>query len=394
MKNFIYISPHFPDHFHKFVTALKNAGFNVLGIGDCNFDSLSNELKRDLTEYYACYDMENFDCLKNAVSYFVNKYGYIDYLESNNEYWLPRDAKLRSIFNINGVKEEEINEYNHKSLMKKHFEEAGVKTAPWILFDTKENLEKFINKFGYPIFIKPDCGVGADGDFKIESDDDLNYFLENKNPNITYICESFITGNIVSFDGVANSKSEIVFCTNDCFPPSIADILKQQKDLFYYGYPGLMKGFETIGPKVIKAFKVKNRFFHIEFFVLTKKNKGFAEKGEIVALETNMRPAGGYTTDVINFANSIDCYKIYAETLMNDTSIIPNNEKFYCACASRKEYRSYLHSENEIFEKYNLCAHGNYPKVFSGVMGDKYYLLKCKTLKEMKEFKEFVETKV
>ena len=115
MKNFVFISPHFPDTYYKFVEGLAKNGFRVLGIGDCPYDQLSNELKAALTEYYACYNMENFEEEAKAVAYFENKYGHIDYLESNNEYWLQRDAWLRDRFHITtGVGGEEIKVYQHK----------------------------------------------------------------------------------------------------------------------------------------------------------------------------------------------------------------------------------------------------------------------------------------
>ena len=189
MQNFVFISPHFPDSYYRFVVALKNNGFRVLGVGDAPYEDLSPELKNSLTEYYRCYNMENFDEEINAIRYFENKYGHIDYLESNNEYWLERDAKLRDIFHIDtGIGYEGIQMYQHKSLMKNGYKKAGAKTAAFILIDTYENAVKFAKKVGYPIFIKPDYGVGAEGDFKIKNEEDLRRFFEVKNPYTTYIC--------------------------------------------------------------------------------------------------------------------------------------------------------------------------------------------------------------
>ena len=394
MKNFIFISPHFPDHFVKFVHELKEVGFRVLGIGDCPFDNLPQSLKEDLTEYYGCWNMDNFDNEVEAVRYFENKYGHIDYLESNNEFWLERDAKLRTIFNIEGMKEDNIKTYQHKSLMKACFKKAGVKVAKHILISTREAADKFVDEVGYPIFIKPDYGVGAEGDYKIKNSADLDAFFAKKLENVTYICEQFIPGIIVSYDGVADENSDVVFNTNDVFPPSISDIVQSKSDLCYYTMPGLYPGFEEIGPKVIKAFEVKKRFFHIEFFVLTADVPGFAKKGEIVGLETNMRPAGGYTTDMVNFANSIDCYRIYADVMMGNPVSIPNYEKFYCACASRRDGVSYRRDERLIYERYPICASGRYAKVLSGAMGDKYFMCKFKSLDEVDAFNKFVVEKI
>ena len=170
MKNFVFISPHFPDSFYRFVVALKNNGFRVLGIGDSPYEKLNPELKAALTEYYVCYNMDNFENEVNAVRYFENKYGHIDYIESNNEYWLDKDAALREIFGVTtGPVGKEIEFYNHKSLMKIGYKKAGAKVADYILVSDRESLENFIKKVDYPVFIKPDHGVGAEGTFKIKN---------------------------------------------------------------------------------------------------------------------------------------------------------------------------------------------------------------------------------
>ena len=292
MRNFILISPHFPQTYYRFAEALKQRGFRVLGIGDAPYEELTPELKANIDEWYACYNMDNFDNELKAVQYYIDKYGEIEYLESNNEYWLDRDAKLREWFNIkNGVRPSELAYWQHKSMMKKLYKKAGAKVADYILVENKDQLLTFINKVGYPVFIKPDMGVGAEGDYKIENIEDVDAFFTKRNPSVTYICEQFVTGNIVSFDGICDENSNVVFCTSNVFPPSVADVVEQGGDLFYYTVKEIPEDLERIGREVIKAFNVKKRFFHLEFFRLTKRVKGVGKTGDLVALETNMRPA-------------------------------------------------------------------------------------------------------
>ncbi len=100
MSNFIFISPNFPTNYWQFCRELKNDGMNVLGIGDQPYDELRPELKDSLNEYYKVGSLENYDEVYRAVAFFAFKYGRIDWLESNNEYWLERDAALRTDFNI------------------------------------------------------------------------------------------------------------------------------------------------------------------------------------------------------------------------------------------------------------------------------------------------------
>ena len=98
--NFIFISPQFPRTYWEFCNRLKKNGVNVLGIADTPYDSLSPELKDSLTEYYRVDDMNNYGDMFKAVAYLSYKYGKIDWLESNNEFWLEQDARLRTDFNL------------------------------------------------------------------------------------------------------------------------------------------------------------------------------------------------------------------------------------------------------------------------------------------------------
>ena len=398
MQNFILISPHFPETYYMFAESLKRNGFRVLGIGDCPYENLSWELRNNLDEYYCCHDMDNFDNEIRAVQYFCDKYGRIDYLESNNEYWLAKDAQLRQIFDIpNGVRPDELKFWQHKSLMKKHYQEAGALVADYILVEDKESLLKFIDKVGYPVFIKPDIGVGAAGDFKITNEEDVDNFFNKKESWITYICEQFIDGDIISFDGICDSNSNVVFCASNYFPPSVADVVKVGKDLFYYTLKSVPEDLKEIGQRVVKAFNVRKRFFHLEFFRLNKAVKNLGKKGDIVALETNMRPAGGFTPDLINFSQSVNCYQIWADVMAFDE----NREdmsmtKYFAACASRRNGVWYVHSDSEILMKYRdqLSAEGYYPYILSGAMGDRFFMAKLNNLKEIEEFKEFVEQRM
>ena len=398
MKNFVFISPHFPETYFHFVVALKKNGFRVLGVGDQAYDSLNQELKNALTEYYLCHDMDIFENEVKAIQYFTDKYGHIDYLESNNEYWLDRDAKLREIFGITtGPVGKEIEYYQHKSLMKIGYKNAGAKTAAWILYEDRDQLLKFIDKVGYPVFAKPDKGVGAEETFKMENPADVDYFCRKIHEKGVYIIEQFISGNIISFDGICDSNSNVVFCTSNSFPPSIATIVHERGDLFFFTYPHAPKDLEEIGRKVIKAFKVKQRFFHLEFFRLTKAAKGVGKVGDIVPLETNMRPAGAYTPDSMNFANSCNVYQIYADVMAFDENRQKDEYKhYYCAVASRRFNAKYVHSDEELLNKYygKICNYGNYPRILADAMGDKFFMAKFDTEEEVEEYRAFTEARL
>ena len=86
--NFIFVSPHFPNTYWNFCDRLHRNGVNVLGIGDAPFDEIPGELKHCLTEYYRVDNLGSYEEMLRAVAYFTFHYGKIDWIESNNEYWL------------------------------------------------------------------------------------------------------------------------------------------------------------------------------------------------------------------------------------------------------------------------------------------------------------------
>ena len=130
--------------------------------------------------------------------------------------------------------------------------------------------------------------------------------------------EEYINGTIVSFDGVADSHCVPLFYTSNVFPTPMLDIVSQNGDLSYWTQKTVPAALKDVGFRTIKAFGAKSRFFHCEFFQLNEDKPGLGKKGDYVALEVNMRPAGGYTPDMINYANSVDCYQIWADMVCYD----------------------------------------------------------------------------
>ena len=160
--NFVFVSPQFPASYWNFCDRLKQRGVTVLGLSDAPYDSLSDQVKNSLTEYYRVDNMEDYDQMVRAMGYFTHKYGKIDWLESNNEYWLTQDARLRTDFNITtGMKSEQVANVRRKSAMKAFYKKAGVPTARYHMVSSLEEGLAFAEEVGYPVFVKPDGGMGA-----------------------------------------------------------------------------------------------------------------------------------------------------------------------------------------------------------------------------------------
>ena len=389
MKNVVFVSPNFPTNYWKFCHHLKTNGMNVLGIGDQPYNELLPELKNSLNEYYKVSSLENYEEVYRAVAYFIHKYGRIDWLESNNEYWLERDAALRTDFHItSGFQVEDMPRIKYKSGMKQYYRNAGVPTARYYLVEDLAGCKAFIQQVGWPVVAKPDNGVGASHTYKITCDADLEAFLAAKEPDVTYIMEEFIHAEINSYDAIYDSQGEPIFETGNVTPSSLMDVVNEKDNSLYYIVKDLPEDTRAAGRATAKSFGVRSRFVHFEFFRLTQDQEGMGKKGDVVALEVNMRPCGGFSPDMMNFANSTDVYKIWADMIAFDRSTQPAGEHFYCAYAGRRDGKPFRYSHEEILEKYSrqMKMVERIPEALSGAMADQMYVANFSTKEELDQF--------
>ena len=392
--NFIFISPNFPHTYWNFCDRLKKNGVNVLGIGDASYDGLEDGLKGALTEYFKVDSLEDYDQVFRAVAFFSYKYGKIDWIESLNEYWLEQDAKLRTDFNVTtGIQSDRISFIKEKSLMKKLYQEAGIPTARQSKVTTREAGRAFIDEIGgYPVIVKPDIGVGANDTWKLNNDEQFNAFYDHL-PAVPYVMEEFIVGDLISYEAILNSKFEPLFENMTTWPTPIMEIVNDDLNLKYYTNPDVPAKLREIGRKTSKEFGVDRRFVHLEFFRLTADRKGLGKKGDYAGLEVNMRPPGGYTPDMMNYAHSTDVYQIYADMVAFDERHLPENaDKYYCVYAGRKDGHNYVHTHDEIMAEYgsSMVMQEEMPPVNWPQMGRVMYTVKLKTKKEVSAFIKYV----
>jgi len=382
--NVIFLSPHFPPQYFRFCLNLKAAGANVLGIGEEPYDNLSQEVRSALTEYYRVDNMHDYDTLVRACGFFTHRYGKIDRLDSLNEYWLSTEARLRDDFNIFGVHGSEIDFIRRKSRMKAKFREAGVPVARGRVVRTMDDARSLIRETGYPVIAKPDDGVGAIATYRLDNNQDLDAFFETKPGGTDYIMEEFISGTIYSFDGLADRSGNPIFYTVHTFSQGIMETVNEARHIYYYSLRDIPATLEKIGRECLRAFNVRERFFHIEFFQ--------TGADQYVSLEVNMRPPGGYTTDMFNFACDIDIYRIWAELLVENRTDVDYARDYHCCYASRKFNQHYVHSQADILSRYGsfMVQIESVPGVFSSALGDIGYMFRSKNLDELMEIVRFI----
>ncbi|MBQ2617983.1 MAG: carbamoylphosphate synthase large subunit [Oscillospiraceae bacterium] len=388
MRNFIFISPNFPTNYWRFCRELAGNGLRVLGIGDQPYDELLPELRESLSEYYRVSTLENYDEVYRAVGFFIGKYGRIDWLESNNEYWLERDAMLRTDYNIrSGFQTADMARVKFKSGMKEYYQRAGIPTARWHIVEDRAGALAFAAEAGFPLIVKPDNGVGASQTYKLNNPDELEDFLRRRDPSVRFIMEEFVAAEVNSYDAIYDSQGEPLFETGNVTPESIMDTVNNADNSIYYIVKDLAEDVRAAGRAAAKSFGVRSRFIHFEFFRLTEDQR-LGKRGDVVALEVNMRPCGGFSPDMMNYAHSTDVYKIWADMIAFDRSDKAQGEHGYCAFAGRRDGKAFSLSDGALVTRYAraLRMTGRIPDALADAMGNRFFIAVFPTKEEMEAF--------
>ena len=204
------------------------------------------------------------------------------------------------------------------------------------------------------------------------------------------LLEEFVDGEIVTFDGVADANAEPIYAASHVTPDSIMEIAHGKKSMWYYVAPEISPELRKMGEAALKAFGAKSRFFHLEFFRLKTAKPSLGNAGDILGLEVNMRPAGGYTVDMLNYAGGLDLYQIWADMVAFGAAHHPLARYHrYCCCAGRHDELRYRMPHEELLKKYRSCLNAapRLPEVLAREMGDQLYIASFEDEAAMQAFR-------
>ena len=383
--NYLLVSPNFPISQEFFAKELKEKGINVLGVGSESYDSLSQTLKDNLVEYFRVNDLEDYEEVFRAVAFLTYKHGKIDRIESNNEYWLELDARLREDFNVYGVKPKQLELTKYKSKMKTMFKEAGARVAKGYAANNKEELNGILKKLELPLIAKPDNGVGSANTYKLLTQRDVEEFINEWNEKVSYFFEEFVeNGVLCTYDGLINQHGDIVFETSFIYTQPTLDLVNNGLDYANIIEPNIDPKLKELGQRIVYKFGMRERFFHIEFFRLPD--------GEYIALEYNNRIAGGTCVDLYNYSYNISLYNIYADIVLDNRVPKISTNKYTIALSRRNKY-NYMYSLDEIRTKYlhELRMIFYVPEVFSTAMGDIIIIISVDNKNQINEVMDYVQ---
>ena len=380
--NFVYLSPHFPPNYQDFVRGLHEIGVRVLGIGETPYADLGATLQSWLHEYYRVDSLQDYDQVYRAFAYFISKHGRIDRIDSNAEFWMETDARLRTDYNLAGYHSCDMERVKRKSVMKQIYLEAGVPVARGALSSDRKAALALGKKAGYPLVAKPDIGVGAAATYRLESEEQLKQFLDDP-PPVEYFLEEYLSGQLVTFDGLANDQAEPIFSASHLFNTGIMEVVNERANVFYWSARVIPDDLEEMARKVLKAFNVRKRFFHLEFF---RTSQGLR------ALEANLRAPGALTTNMMCYANDIDIFRIWAEVVCDRRTSVDYSRPYHVGYYARWDERSYALDLEEIKRRFpdEFVLHRVNEEIFRKATGDQVYVLRSTGMERLEEAREAI----
>jgi hypothetical protein len=155
------------------------------------------------------------------------------------------------------------------------------------------------------------------------------------------------------------------------------ETVNEMRDISYYSAREIPADLEELGLRTLATFNVAERFFHLEFFR--------TEDGRLVALEVNMRPPGGLTMDMFNWAIDADLYQAWANMIVGKPAGRPWSRKYHVGYAGRRHGRSYRHSYDDIRHAFGrqIIHHEQINSVFRTAIGDEGFVFRSPDLDEL-----------
>jgi hypothetical protein len=382
--NVVFLSPHYPPQYWHFCRALRERGVTVLGVGDTPPWEIPGELAGALSDYIHVPDMEQHDARLRALGLLVHRHGRIDHIDSLNEHWLDAEARLREDFNVPGMRPRETQRYRSKSGMAEVLEAAGIPGPPGVLVRSRAQVEAFAREHGFPLIFKPDIGVGAEMTYRVDSRQELERALE-KLP-VGFVVQRFIEGRVTTFDGLTDQDGNVLFAVSFVYCDGVMEIIRDQLDVYYHTRREIPPALRALGTQVVQAFQLKARFFHAEFFE--------TPDGSFLPLELNLRPPGGFTTDLMNYACDADVYRLWARVIaFDDVGGFTHETPYHAAHVARRPGRRYRRPEHEIPQLLGaaLMATPPVPPGIAKAMGAPIYLIRHADEGELKRLIALVQ---
>ncbi|CAF3507993.1 unnamed protein product [Rotaria sp. Silwood1] len=239
---------------------------------------------------------------------------------TNNEDLIMRTAHVRSLLNINtGLTADLVPAYREKVCMKEIASQGGFPVPPFTRLYAPADLIGFIEKYEYPVVVKPTLGCATSGIHLIRNKDELEIFLSSKlfaSIDIDqrmdlvgeFMVEGYMNGRMFHVNGIAKN-GEIIYAWPFAYLHTCLDFSQEGKACGNSSIPRSDPLHERLRKTAQRLLNIlpkpsEGLVFHLELYENLDKNR--LPDDDFVLCEIAARAPGGAIThliDLLSFQN-------------------------------------------------------------------------------------------
>jgi len=284
----------------------------VTGAGGTPRARLRVGLARVLDDWVQVDDPFDGDAVARAV-HRHNAGKPVDRLEAIDERLVETAAQARKRLRLPGLSVDSARLCRDKPAMKEALRKAGLPCAESAAVASAKEAERFAERVGYPIVLKPRAGLGSQKTFRIGGAADLAKAAKalRLDRGESAAAEEFVEGHEGFYDTVSiDGEPRLEFAAH--YYPSVLEALGDRScapqiaatnRVEQNGYDEL----RALGRKVIRALGIGTGATHMEWF--------FGSKGLKIS-EIGARPPGERIWDLYCVGNDLDLYAAWGEAIV------------------------------------------------------------------------------
>jgi hypothetical protein len=299
------------------------AGITRLGlVTHAPLEQVPHDLRAHV-QHYQIRDCLNPSQLGAAVAAFHQDWGGVDRLVGYLEQMQEPLAAVRAWLNIDGMSEPVARNFREKNRMKEVLRRAGLPVARQALLTDRASAQRFVQRVGYPIVVKPPAGAGSRSTLRVSEDAELSGALEQLfvSPSNPAQAEEFVQGAEHSFETVF-INGEPVWQSSSYYLPGPLTVIEnpwmQYCVLLPREMPEVAQRFQPTNLAALRALGLRTALTHMEWF-----RRG---DGSTVVSEVAARPPGVQLMPLMSHAHEVDFWAKWAELMVFDRWSIPERK--------------------------------------------------------------------
>jgi hypothetical protein len=298
--------------FHDFARGLKQAGAEVTGVGATPRSALRAGLRRWLDDWVVVRSPFDGETVARELHRHAAGTSW-ERIEAVDERLIVPAAVVRKRLVVPGQSVESAKLCRDKPAMKDALRKAGLPCAESSAVASRAELERFVERIGYPIVMKPRAGLGSLQTYRIGGPADLARAAAalHLDRGDSIAVEEFIEGHEGFYDTLSvDGEPQLEFVSH--YFPAVLEALSDRRAAPQIAATNRVERasydeVRSAGAKVIRALGIGSSATHMEWF--------FGPKGLKIS-EIGARPPGERIWDLYCVGNDLDLYRVWGEAMV------------------------------------------------------------------------------